>query len=440
MNTVLQFVYCGALCSLFAWTITSQAADASDGKQGVQLISHGEQVHLPEAEREYLIRALARINRECMLTARSIPSRKAKNSEARLSLFEGGDQILVVDIFPRGVSPQPELEISGKRNGQNIYLNECDGRLTLPVASIMSVYATELPTQVTRHNERRVSSYERNSLGWTHDDNSVDIGYLDANLSFKYRAAAWGSQEQYAAYATFSTRFSQYIGSIDSNPVVGKSYNPSIFGRRYFIRWPGFIDIGYAHESNGQGITSREAFISERIKYEDSDNEPDFARNFLSRGWDYILVDWNHCWVNCPGARFYNGEGALVTNFSFDYFLDDGLAQGDTEEINEWESEFYDVEGNEKRKEYDGLGLRTNYTMEKNCLTFNSLKCILSWEYTTGYDNIFHKSTNRFELIMQRWNYASVSLWYRTGYNSSLVDYFENVDSYGFTFVFDRTF
>ena len=54
----------------------------------------------------------------------------------------------------------------------------------------------------------------------------------------------------------------------------------------------------------------------------------------------------------------------------------------------------------------------------------------VSWQYTTGYDDVFDNSTNRAEFAIEFWGLA-IMLWGQTGYNSDLVNYYVDVDSWG---------
>lgn len=259
---------------------------------------------------------------------------------------------------------------------------------------------------------------------------------MDAHMSFKFRAWEGGKQDRFSAFFAFSTRFSQYIETIESSPVVGKRYNPMGFLRTHFDERQGYVDLGLAHESNGQSISTEEAYLAERQKYADSDGEPDFARNSISRGWDYIFADWKHCWRSCSRDYAFDGIGRFTTGLEFQYYLDDGPFQGNPEEFNDWEGG-----SQRKRKEYDGIGLSADYRINSGCLGINGFACSISWEYRTGYDGIFENSTNRVQVAVDKfWVLPAIGFWVQAGYNSNLVDYYESVDSFGIALLFSNPY
>ncbi|NND67534.1 MAG: hypothetical protein HKN19_08105, partial [Halioglobus sp.] len=145
----------------------------------------------------------------------------------------------------------------------------------------------------------------------------------------------------------------------------------------------------------------------------------------ISRGWDYLSLDWKHTWYTAPG-------GALDTYLLTRYFLDDGPFQGEPEESNVWEGF-----GLHKRKEYDGLGFIGKYRFGGTFCAFGEPQqgiCLrkLAWLYNTGYDGIFDNNTNRIELTIDLGG-IPLQVWGQRGYNSDLVDYYQKTDSWGVT-------
>lgn len=455
----------GRLLALSLVAATSHAdatGRAGDGhpEPALTLNIEGQAVALEPWESDYLFQAMARLQESCELgntsDAISVPDMPF------LLAVQFDDQTTTeLHHKPGEADSAPELRLTRWAHGKTSYLEDCAPQYSSPVVAIIQSKRTGLApetddtlamTELAVGREvgenalalaieegypfERLSAYEQNHLGWTRDDNSVESGYMDAQMSFKFRAWEGGDSDRFAAFFAFSTRFSQYIETIESSPVVGKRYNPLLFLRTHVDNRQGYLDAGLAHESNGQSITTEEAYIAERQKYAHSDGEPDFARNSISRGWDYVFTDWTHCWLRCSDSYAIDGLGRFTTKLEFQYYLDDGPFQGNPEEYNDWEG------GSERhRKEYDGIGLTSDYRINSGCLGIDGFGCSISWEYRTGYDGAFENSTNRLQLAVDKfWILPPIGFWLQTGHNSSLVDYYRSVDSVGIAMLFSNPY
>ena len=173
------------------------------------------------------------------------------------------------------------------------------------------------------------------------------------------------------------------------------------------------------------------AYLREREDFANEGQDPDFARDYISRGWDYVSLDWRQSWLL---GDWEPDDGGLVSELNLKYFLDDGLLQGEPEEYNDWERD-----GVNRRKEYDGISLLTKYEFRgsqcaggKSEDTETSTLCLrkIAWRQTTGYDGIFDNNTTRLELTVSLFDIPFI-LWGQTGYNSDLVDYYRDVNSWG---------
>ncbi|MEQ8952716.1 MAG: hypothetical protein RL120_01185, partial [Gammaproteobacteria bacterium] len=232
------------------------------------------------------------------------------------------------------------------------------------------------------------------------------------------------------------TRFSQYIGSRRSSPVVARSYNPELFFRVwrdgvYTRTNPSYWDFGYGHESNGQNINSEIAFqraLDDALQNGDSHQS---VRDALSRGWDYVSIDWHKQW----NTRFFPSlAGRTETHFEYRHFLSNGVLQGAPEEFNSWENP---DPGVRTRDRFAGLKFSLQYNLlDRPCV---SLVCFERVELMqeTGHANPFENNTTRVELTT---NLAGLPLhiWGRTGYNSNLVDYYHYSNSWGVGMEFNR--
>lgn len=286
-----------------------------------------------------------------------------------------------------------------------------------------------------------VEAYEPSTIGYTKD--SDDVPFMDFTVSLKYRfLRKWmsnlSSLQNEGLYFAFTGRFGMYIGDRHSSPVVGKSFNPKLFWRHVtddadnrfhpvntgshpdveLIR--GYMDFGYAHESNGQSIDSPEEYATARTNSEN----PEFANDNISRGWDYLQFVWKRTLSGKPEHRI-----TMYTDLK--YFLHDGLMQGRAEEYNTWEN---NPEG-KPRKAVNGISELLEYENAWHVPRAYENRPVLanprvSLRYETGYQTPFKYHTLRFEMGAQLLEFP-VTLWIQQGYNSDLAMYYRKVTSYG---------
>jgi len=279
----------------------------------------------------------------------------------------------------------------------------------------------------------KLRSYEPNTAGWTVDDN--DTGYLDFKLSLKYPMFHSGEYENMDSFKgtglpfpffAFTGRFSQYLFSRDSSPVIGKRFNPLIFFRYWYIDKNNYLDFGYGHESNGQSVNTEKSYLDLRARLEAKGEDPDIGDDSLSRGWDYLHFSLRRTKEDTIGKM----SGYL----NLKYFLKSGLLQGDAEEYNDWERS---SEGKERR-EVDGISVIGKYSLTNK---EKWLEATGGWMsgfkvaaiLTTGYKNIFKNNTFRLEATFIIKD-LPVMFWYSDGYMSDLADYHEKVSSFGIAF------
>lgn len=293
------------------------------------------------------------------------------------------------------------------------------------MAFSMPLYAEDTETRKVGDAFGSLESYEPNLLGYRYDDN--DSGYMDFKISLKYpmfhssepQDANWGWFPH--IYLAFTGRFSQYIGERDSSPVISKRFNPELFGRYWLDHTHGdYLDIAYGHESNGQSIDTSAAYIARRNSFTTEGEDPDFANDYISRGWDYVGATWKF-----QRKVPFTDNSKFTGYLQLRYFLDDGFLQGKKEEYNSWEN---NPEG-KPRDRVDGIRLKLKYdTNFINNKVFKSNKLFFS--LTTGYEDVFNYNTVRAEWAVGLWN-VPVMIWASKGYNSDLVDYYKKVDSFG---------
>jgi hypothetical protein len=291
----------------------------------------------------------------------------------------------------------------------------------LALAAALASPALAQEGQAARASEAVLQSYEPNTIGFTWD--SDDERFLDVKLSLRFPLMPelmhkWRKDSELSFAAT--VRFAQYLGTRESSPVIGKRFNPKLIWRES-VQGPLFLeylDFAYAHESNGQSINSPEEYAFEAARQRVDGNRPEAAKDFISRGWDYLEVAGKHV----PRRDKANRKQWTVYS-SFRYFLEDGLLQGAAEEYNTWEN---DPEG-KPRKEVQGLAALWKYEHWRGG-TISRTKLAAGME--TGYSRPFRYNTFRVEGGVEIAQLPFV-LFYQNGYNSDLAQYYKRVSTIG---------
>ncbi|MDH5534122.1 MAG: hypothetical protein OEZ08_00945 [Betaproteobacteria bacterium] len=280
--------------------------------------------------------------------------------------------------------------------------------LLVPVVSL--AFAAQASDDCLKGGEPVICSYEPNAFGFT-KEGKRDRGFLDVKMSLAYRLFpewiqdTWGGDTE--AYLAASVRFGQYLKS-DSAPVIGKRFNPKFVVRR--LDGESRIDFAYGHESNGQSINTQAEFDSALS----TPKSAEFARDQVSRGWDYLEIEW----------KKPLGEAGPVTLYGkFKYFLPNGLFQGRAEEYNAWEM---DPEG-KPRNQVNGVAAMLKY-VRGDARRFREIKFF--FEYETGYRHIFRYSTFRGE-VAAKFMQLPINIWVQNGYGDSLALYYKRMSSYG---------
>ncbi len=287
-----------------------------------------------------------------------------------------------------------------------------------------------------------LQSYEPNTVGYRSDSNDVD--YMDFKISLKYPLFHNGIYQDKNHmglgfpffYFTFTGQWAQYLGTRDSSPVIAKRYNPTLFGRYWLGSNHDSIDlIFFGHESNGQSIDTLQVLNIQRLEIASTGDDPEFARDYLSRGWDYVGLDWKN------GHLF--GRESWTSYLKLKYFLETGVLQKDIEDYNPWEDYGRECDGSDEsnwieeckrvndentRDNFDGITfiVKNDLHYEYSWLEGNKIAFV----YTTGYGEPFKNSTYRLEFTTTFVN-VPIMIWGQTGYNSDLIDYYEKVDSFG---------
>lgn len=309
-----------------------------------------------------------------------------------------------------------------------------------------------------------IHTYEPNEGGYTVDQ--ADDSFLDFTLSILIpimpprhypdieRAAGTEAgfsrpvgidfQKWPVPFFAMTERAAQYIGTRDSSPVVNKRFNP-VFGLRWWASGAqetedNFLELVYGHESNGQHVGNEAQFLTQIGAYmkretvrPDGDNYGEAyrsARDNISRGWDYIGIQWARDWtIKWP---FRGRAGARM---KFNYYLPWGVLQKEAEDYKTWEKlvDGTPVLDGKWRRMVDGVSLRLlavrpdeGYEKSPWVRAFDRSTLTL----TTGYARFARYTTIQAEtgFSIKEW---PIVFWYRYGYNRDLIDYYHKDHSFG---------
>lgn len=286
-------------------------------------------------------------------------------------------------------------------------------------------------TTVIAEEYGHIQSNEPIYIGYTVDED--DVAFMDFKLSLKYPLLHSGKPQEAAfgylphAYFGFTGRFGQYIGTRNSSPVISKRFNPAVTGRYWLnpnsLSKSDSLDVMYGHESNGQSINSKQMFELHKAELITEAEDPKYARDYISRGWDYVGIQLTNNWESS------HPKDNLVTSVKLHYFLHNGLLQGKQEEYNDWENKT----SGKRRKDVDGLTFSVSKNFDFNDDLIRSEKIVL--EYTTGIDKTFEYNTVKFEVSFTVGN-LPIAFWSSYGYNSDLADYYRELHSTGIALEF----
>jgi hypothetical protein len=302
--------------------------------------------------------------------------------------------------------------------------------LTLAVDQGMVITNPE-PNKAGQPDDRVLQPYEPITGGWTKD--SDDVSYLDVTLSVKVRLLPVIPQlPRSRVFLALTTRFGFYWGTRPNSPVIGKDYNPKLLWR--FLpdatpnslggnsgQYASYLDVAYAHESNGQIVHTLAQYKEELV----TASPPEYADNFIHRGWDYPEVAWKHTFSH-DIALYLDGK----------YFLPYGLLQGPEDQYHPWEN---NPQG-KPRRAVDGLEAQVAWPSSNLYIPLTGGRSFsrpnLTLKYKTGYDVPFKYSTVRAELGCEcAW--LPIAIWAQHGYMSDLAMYYQKVTSYGIELRFE---
>jgi hypothetical protein len=270
----------------------------------------------------------------------------------------------------------------------------------------------------------KLRSHEPNLVGYRKDSN--DVGFMDFKLSLLYPMLHDGNPVDQGSwrylprpYFAFTSRFSQYIGTRESSPVISKRFNPKVIGRMWLSRKGEYLDFGYEHESNGQSIDSAAAYQRKVADLIASGENPEFAKDYISRGWDFLSLTYK--------KKMTLGRQELSSYLILHSYLNKGVLQGRSEEANLWEGAAKEY----RREDFDGLSWRLVSKIKFRLGGIRGTKA--SMEVSTGIAEPLQHVSTQLEFTTLWWDFP-ITLWGASGYKSDLVDYYRRVDSFGLAF------
>lgn len=361
-----------------------------------------------------------------------------RHNGERLRLHVAPDVLRTNAIVLYADTPEGPVEYTGCKALQ-------DSGALLPVLALIVTTPFEQSNSTSVIRQRvlaensGLTSHRPNYLIARYDSDDIDSAFMDFTVSFKHAVfpnarlindgydwltetiedLAPGDDEYYLQlYLAFTGRFSQYLDTRRSSPVVARRFNPELFFRMW-SSGNNYMDFGVGHESNGQRIDDEASFLLEQDAFE-SDGDPAwFARDSLSRGWDYTAASWRREWTD-----------NFATTLRTRHYFSDSPLQGPPEEYNVWE------DGGTKlrpRDRYDGVSLDIEYNFNASrCLLGSVAICFDRLQLTqeTGYAAMFENNTTTLELTTDFFG-MPLQVWARTGYMSDLVDYYNYSNSVG---------
>jgi hypothetical protein len=267
-----------------------------------------------------------------------------------------------------------------------------------------------------------IQPYEPLTGGWTKD--SDDVGYLDVNLSVKFRLLpVLPDLPHERFFVALSTRFGFYWRTRPGSPVLGKDYNPRLMWRFMSTDDPSaagkymeYLDASYAHESNGQPIHTLRQYSA---VYSALPNR-ELVDDLIHRGWNYLDVTWKKKYL----------DSDLTSVVDAKYFIPVSLFRARLDEYHAWEE---NPQG-KPRRAVDGLDGELQYPSSHVDSPIDPGerfgRTSITIKYQTGYDTPFRYSTVRAEFGFQAMA-LPLAIWMQQGYMSDLAMYYQKVTSYG---------
>jgi len=222
--------------------------------------------------------------------------------------------------------------------------------------------------------------------------------------------------ERSRLYFNYNGKYDFYLFSRDSSPIISRRQNP---GAMYEYTWPAMthlhlqsFKIGYFHESNGQTVDTSEEYLA-------TEN----ARDYVSRGWDYIPLEMKFA----VSEKRHGIFGNFYLYLQGRYFLDKQIFTQDREDQIFWEP----VAEQPHIEDYDGVRTILSTVFILPYLEAQEIK--FSAIFRSGYRNF--NLSQRYEATFRLFD-LPLYVYYFRGYGVELSTYHEKGTTYGVGFEF----
>lgn len=285
-----------------------------------------------------------------------------------------------------------------------------------------------------------------NLLGWA-TDSGDEHSYFDINISLA-TPMFYGTLTDGDTNCDLTRKWLPYFGvnmvaafyampgdNRFSSPVIGKAFNPFIRYRRFQaghniaskdkpeVR---YLDIEYGHISNGQSIATPGEFNATVVALGSFRS----AQDYISRGWDYLGLNW-HAYYDAPfGHAKYGAVTANVRKYI------GGIFQ---QSIEEYYPDIEEPRGIQARNQVGGLRVSGKIVPIEPIAGIGGVALTLD----TGLDEPFKRISGRIdmEICSNAFNFEksgfALDLWARSGYDANLAHYYRRIDSVGIAFLFE---
>jgi hypothetical protein len=271
----------------------------------------------------------------------------------------------------------------------------------------------------------RIISYQSSYLGWVFNDEPHATFQISIQYPF-LPFEAFGANTASAFIGSRSGLYVAYTGRSDiyfdrhSAPTISREHNPGFyfdFDRCFDQPWR--LNLGYFHDSNGQVVDTRAAYLA----------IAEHAQDFVSRGWDYLLLStaYTFSWQdrsNQETSIQFTPDGILNLLITADpkvdkskltlgvqglYFLDkQGFGAAPKEEDIFWE----DVSIQPRRSDFDGIRVS---------MVLKNPYYLLADTLRTGYSAF--QLTNDLSLTFRIGKWLPLTIQYHNGYGPDLSVY-----------------
>lgn len=229
------------------------------------------------------------------------------------------------------------------------------------------------------------------------------------------------SGQRWNLYFNFNGKFDFFRNSRDSSPLITRLQNPGLIleyrPQQLFYDTLVAFRTGYFHESNGQTIDTLEEYQTTAD-----------ARDYVSRGWDYIPLELEFRKPVPAASLFHDFFKGFYVTFRGRYFLPKQIFEHDKEDEVFWEARTEQP----RIEDYDGIRLRLSKTYHPSGAWLPG-EVTLKALFRSGYHDL--NFSQRYEVTTRVWG-LPIYLYYFDGYGTNLSTYHQKGSSFGGGFEF----